>query len=66
MFYIKYCCKNCKELNYYDGYFCDIGKNLNEESSTEIEYIIDDIDNEKCELFTLRSGKFWLFDKGEF
>lgn len=66
MLFIRHCCKNCEELNYYDGYFCNLGKVLNEESATEIGYIINDIDNTKCEMFVLRKEKFWTYEDGGF
>lgn len=65
-FNIKECCKNCKDLNYYDGYFCSLGKGLSEEARTEIDYTINDIETEKCEMFSKRNGRFWLMDNGEF
>ena len=63
---MKECCKNCKDLDYYDGYFCSLGKALNEETETEIDYIINDIETEKCEMFSKRYGKFWSIDDGKF
>lgn len=63
---MKECCKDCKELNYYDGYFCSLGKGLDTESKIGIDYIINDIEAEKCEMFSKRQGKFWIMDNGEF
>lgn len=57
---MKECCKNCTELNYYDGYFCSIGKEMND-NEVEIDYTIDDIDNTRCELFVKRNDSFWDF-----
>ena len=59
----KDCCKNCKTLDYYDGYFCGLEKDtrLNEGG-----FIIDDIENSKCDFFTRRKDKFWSYEGAEF
>ena len=48
---MKECCKYCKNLNFYDMYFCN--------SFDTMEYI-EDIDNYKCEMFLKREDKFWI------
>lgn len=59
----EHCCKKCLFLQYYDGYYCDLGIRLNFTNGNEL---IKDIENTKCEMFEKRKSKFWLYDGAEF
>ncbi|QUH22183.1 hypothetical protein [Alkaliphilus sp. B6464] len=59
----KDCCKNCEALDYYDGYFCAWGKDV---GLSDDKIIIDDIEKDKCEMFTKRKNKFWTYMGAEF
>jgi len=54
----KHCCKNCISLNFYDTYFCGSEEVQNIERQELLQ--IEDIENNKCELFVERKDKFWL------
>lgn len=58
----KKCCKNCDKLNYYDWYFCD----LQNKPDNKDDFFIDNIENDNCEMFTKRNGKFWLYSNADF
>lgn len=47
---MKICCKNCTELRYDDKWYCLFGKELNNKN-INIDYIIEDVYNTKCEMF---------------
>ena len=46
----KKCCRNCKNLNFHDWYFCILKEDNN---------YIDDIENSKCKEYRYTSETFW-------
>ena len=63
---MKKCCKLCKNLNYYDGYFCTPGYNMDSSCNKESDYRIENIETSVCQKFKRRIGKFWLYDNSGF